>query len=76
MAFRFFQHVPQARRLWVRSIALPRHGLFAHLQHVVAMAEVRFEHEPSSTLEHLAGQFGLSDALVGQPCGFSRQAMA
>lgn len=59
MTARFSQLAPPARRLWAKSGEAPGHGLLAHLLDVAAVAEVLLEHEPSTTLEHFARQFGL-----------------
>ncbi|AJE20945.1 CRISPR-associated helicase/endonuclease Cas3 [Azotobacter chroococcum] len=59
MTARFSQLAPAARRVWAKSGEAPGHGLLAHLLDVAAVAEVLLEHEPSTTLEHFARQFGL-----------------
>lgn len=58
-----FSELPAASRaLWAKSGELQGHGLLAHMLDVAAAAEVILGHEPPSTLERFAAQFGLPES--------------
>lgn len=64
-ALSFSQLPASVRAIWAKSGETSGHGLLAHMLDVAAAAEVLLKHEPASTLDHFARQFGLSvDAFV------------
>lgn len=60
-ALHFSALPPHARAIWAKSGDPIGHGLLAHMLDVAAVAEVLLEHEPPSTLEYFARQFGLPE---------------